>query len=51
MSGQVPGSKLSVVAPCASAQRHGASHELAPRDAALFDLVEPIFQFGHLLPP
>jgi hypothetical protein len=46
MSGHVPGSKLSVVAP-----RHGASHELAPRDAALFDLVEPIFQFGHLLPP
>jgi hypothetical protein len=35
----------------AGTERHGAPHELAPRDAAFCDLFEPVFQFGHLLPP
>src|SRR5262249_1846209 len=29
----------------------GAAHELAPRDPTLLDLLGPIFQFGHFVPP
>src|SRR5262249_20669084 len=34
-----------------NAERRGSPHELAARDPTLLDLLGPIFQFGHFVPP